>query len=1077
MNPPKPAQTLEPRTGRAKTRRAWRSCLILALFCGAVITLAAALAVQYQAHQQDVTKFHQLADNLGLTLASQIGAPLDAITAIVEALANVESWAEKDRALMRSMMSLTYHTVTIGALAQYITHAERPQFEAEVGAIWNLSSPVLERDLITGTNRVSSNKSHYLPYRLYLDSVKGARGFDLFSEPQRNRTVRASRAASAMRMTAATRRLTDGETIFLTTFPLFRADFSACSNPMSTCNLPPRNTQLEGGDGPALYRYEGAITACLQYGALLSALATQVAGAVALEDVTDTPAGIAMLSSAPGSAPGPLLKASGSLASSVGALISVQNTMAEVRGPYAGVPLGQAPGVGTTVHVFRSGANATAASGTVFDPAALGVTLRGIVSDAGRSDARLVSSYTLAFGGHVLVFHVIGDASNMQTMPQALLTAIIAGIIGSLVLACLCALCAHMWWQHLQTQETRLRHAGEIVRVSQETHTTFMAYTCHSVRNPLTRIVGSLDLIEYEGLGGLSRTQRSEVGALKRCCAELVRIISDLNDLNKLEGGGGSVQLEESMDVRGAVLSAVAGLRASSLGHSRKVAVRYSVSPNVPAFVTSDAMCLSQLLGAALTNAAQHGFAEKSTADGGDGTEDSHGSPRGVVGVQLSVTHEADSSGGSLVFVVTNTSARGLGERSQSSLFTPFTAAALEAASSESHSAISVSNIARRALGVGLGLPIAYSAAARLGGAVSLTDAPAASEDGEGQQLYAVTFKCSMPLRKDSDLGAAGHACEPESTGDALSIAPEPRPLSLSGWSMKRSESVMGDAVALPVGGRETPAEGGLQSAAFSGVIVVNEDGVSDGSQSGDSAETGSVHDEGGMPSGWAMSRASSDGSAVSASDACEPAMTPTTLAPSPVAEADFGKDVVPKAMGLPRSVNAVDPPTVTVAPAAPLKSRLPALGLRVCAVDDEASNRKMVRRMLENLGCTAHLLSDGADLEAHLREVGHLPQGEGGSTSPGFTPSSHYDAILLDIVMPRSDGAQVCHRLTRELGVTLPIIAASGNLDGGEAEFGFSGCLAKPFTMQRMHELLAPLARTDASNPSPLAAAATVTA
>lgn len=107
--------------------------------------------------------------------------------------------------------------------------------------------------------------------------------------------------------------------------------------------------------------------------------------------------------------------------------------------------------------------------------------------------------------------------------------------------------------------------------------------------------------------------------------------------------------------------------------------------------------------------------------------------------------------------------------------------------------------------------------------------------------------------------------------------------------------------------------------------------------------------------------------------------------------------------------------------------------GLHVLVVDDEAVNRKVTGRMLERLGCTYDAVEDGDEI------VGAL-----------VTSERPYDAILLDVVMKRTNGIEVCRSL-RDQHVDLPIIAATANYAPREAAIykaaGFTRVLTKPFT------------------------------
>jgi CheY-like chemotaxis protein len=135
--------------------------------------------------------------------------------------------------------------------------------------------------------------------------------------------------------------------------------------------------------------------------------------------------------------------------------------------------------------------------------------------------------------------------------------------------------------------------------------------------------------------------------------------------------------------------------------------------------------------------------------------------------------------------------------------------------------------------------------------------------------------------------------------------------------------------------------------------------------------------------------------------------------------------------------------------------SGLEQLGLNVLYADDEKPNRLLMSRYLTKLGCGCTVVSDGHDVYPALRASGQLADepaasasGNSGtavapaiaradSTTTGVaTPSlpsypaaqRHYDVILMDIVMVRSDGAEVTSELVHKHKLRIPIVAVTGN-------------------------------------------------
>ena len=112
---------------------------------------------------------------------------------------------------------------------------------------------------------------------------------------------------------------------------------------------------------------------------------------------------------------------------------------------------------------------------------------------------------------------------------------------------------------------------------------------------------------------------------------------------------------------------------------------------------------------------------------------------------------------------------------------------------------------------------------------------------------------------------------------------------------------------------------------------------------------------------------------------------------------------------------------------------------MRILVVDDDRAVRESLRRSLTFNGYQVELASDG---QAALSSVG----------------ASRPDAMVLDVMMPRLDGLEVCRRL-RGTGDDLPILvltardAVSDRVAGLDA--GADDYLPKPFALE---ELLARL-------------------
>ena len=127
---------------------------------------------------------------------------------------------------------------------------------------------------------------------------------------------------------------------------------------------------------------------------------------------------------------------------------------------------------------------------------------------------------------------------------------------------------------------------------------------------------------------------------------------------------------------------------------------------------------------------------------------------------------------------------------------------------------------------------------------------------------------------------------------------------------------------------------------------------------------------------------------------------------------------------------------------------------MKLLLVDDDVTLTSALRRGLTAEGFTVEVVADGRDGAWRGREGG-------------------YDLILLDIMLPGSNGYRVCAEL-RRAGVATPILmltAKDGDLDEAEAlDTGADDYLRKPFSfavlVARIHALVR---RAALGGPAPL--------
>jgi len=122
---------------------------------------------------------------------------------------------------------------------------------------------------------------------------------------------------------------------------------------------------------------------------------------------------------------------------------------------------------------------------------------------------------------------------------------------------------------------------------------------------------------------------------------------------------------------------------------------------------------------------------------------------------------------------------------------------------------------------------------------------------------------------------------------------------------------------------------------------------------------------------------------------------------------------------------------------------------VRVLVVDDERAVRDSLRRALELEGYVVELAADGEEALERLAQNGEP------------------DAVVLDILMPRMDGLEVCRRLRRE-GHRLPVLMLTARdevenrvagLDAGADDY-----VTKPFALEELLARLRALLRRTTS-------------
>jgi len=109
---------------------------------------------------------------------------------------------------------------------------------------------------------------------------------------------------------------------------------------------------------------------------------------------------------------------------------------------------------------------------------------------------------------------------------------------------------------------------------------------------------------------------------------------------------------------------------------------------------------------------------------------------------------------------------------------------------------------------------------------------------------------------------------------------------------------------------------------------------------------------------------------------------------------------------------------------------------VKILVVDDERAVRDSLRRALELEGYEIELAADGSEALARLED------------------GSEPDAMILDVLMPGTDGLEVCRRI-RRTGSRLPVLLLTARAEVGDRvaglDAGADDYVTKPFALEEL--------------------------
>ncbi|MDK2956804.1 MAG: hypothetical protein PWQ57_2300 [Desulfovibrionales bacterium] len=148
--------------------------------------------------------------------------------------------------------------------------------------------------------------------------------------------------------------------------------------------------------------------------------------------------------------------------------------------------------------------------------------------------------------------------------------------------------------------EKRLLAAKEAAEAASQAKSEFLANMSHEIRTPLNAILGMLQLL---GMSGLTEQQERDVETAFNAGQSLLRIISDILDLSRVEAGKLDLYCEIA-NLADVVLPVVSGLKDEA---ARKgLELKLDIEPGTPAEFVGDAARLRQVLFNLVGNAVKY---------------------------------------------------------------------------------------------------------------------------------------------------------------------------------------------------------------------------------------------------------------------------------------------------------------------------------------------------------------------------------------------------------------------------------------------------------------------------------------
>ncbi len=526
--------------------------------------------------------------------------------------------------------------------------------------------------------------------------------------------------------------------------------------------------------------------------------------------------------------------------------------------------------------------------------------------------------------------------------------------------------------------QSELESITEAAQAANKAKSDFLANMSHEIRTPLNAVIGFSDLLKRTEL---NRYQLDYLNTIQESGEALLGVINDILDISKIESG--QIKLESiDFDLQHLVESSLQIIKTRVSGKS--VELGYDISEEVPSFFKGDPTRIRQMLLNLLGNAAK--FTEQGEILVTVRPASGPGSPAGL--------------GRHRIMISVRDTGIGIPADKQEAIFEAFSQAD--------------TSTTRRYGGTGLGLAISRRLAEAMSGSLTLVSEPGSGSDFrltlELEEGRPITREDFVPLDVAELKGRRVVIVDDNSNARHI----------LQKYCLEMGMEVVKSFDDSKTAAAWFEEQVGTVDLALLDIMMPDMDGLE---LAGKLKSLKHLN-------GTRLVAVTSNvipGSALEAQDSGFDAFLT-----KPIIKNDLYR-VIAAALGDRRTEPG---PIVTRHTYDEVLLR----GVRILVAEDNSVNQKLIRILLEKMGCVVEMASNGAEAIEKIQK-------------------GLYACCLMDMQMPVMGGIEAAVKIRKELGMTIPIIAlTAGALTEDRErciEAGMNAFLTKPIQIAKLKETL----------------------